>query len=68
MSVLYYTRNNKQCKNTYFSLINTNLIIASVAGKLYESTQSYMSALIMLLVLILAGAVVFFGIRRPKAE
>ena len=65
LSVLYYTRNNKQCKNTYFSLINTNLIIASVAGKLYESTQSYMSAL---LVLILAGAVVFFGIRRPKAE
>lgn len=68
LSVLYYTRNNKQCKNTYFSLINTNLIITSVAGKLYESTQSYMSALIMLLVLILAGAVVFFGIRRPKAE
>ena len=67
LSVLYYTRNNKQCKNTYFSLINTNLIIASVAGKLYESTQSYMSALIMLLVLILAEAVVFFGIRRPKA-
>ena len=52
LSVLYYTRNNKQCKNTYFSLINTNLIIAFVAGKLYESTQSYMSALIMLLVLI----------------
>ena len=55
-----------------FSLINTNLIIASVAstvaGKLYDSTQSYMSALIMLLVLILAGVVVFLGIRRPKAE
>lgn len=55
-----------------FSLINTNLIIASVAstvaGKLYDRTQSYMSALIMLLVLILAGGVVFLGIRRPKAE
>ena len=59
LSVLYYTRNNKQCKNTYFSLINTNLIIASVVGKLYESTQSYMSALIMLLVLILAGLLCF---------
>ncbi len=55
-----------------YSLINTNLIIASIAstmaGKLYDSTQSYMGALIMLMVLILAGGIVFLGIRRPKAE
>lgn len=55
-----------------FSLINTNLIIASVAstiaGKLYDSTQSYMSALIMLLGLVIAGVVVSFGIRRPKEK
>ncbi len=52
-----------------FSLINTNLIIASfasaIAGKLYDASQSYMSTIIMMIGLTLAGFIVFAGIRRP---
>lgn len=55
-----------------FSLINTNLIIASVAstiaGRLYDSSQSYLSTIFMLLGLVAAGFVVFLGIRRPEAK
>lgn len=53
-----------------FSLINTNLIIASfastIAGKLYDASQSYMSTIFMMIGVTVAGFVVFLGIRRPK--
>ncbi|MCR5666701.1 MAG: MFS transporter [Eubacterium sp.] len=55
---------------TNFSLINTNLIIASfastIAGKLYDSSQSYFTTMIMMIILTVVGFVVFFGVRRPK--
>ena len=53
-----------------FSLINTNLIIASfastIAGKLYDASQSYMSTIFMIIGLTVVGFVVFLGIRRPQ--
>lgn len=53
-----------------FSLINTNLIIASfastIAGKLYDASQSYMSTIFMMIGVTVVGFVVFLGIRRPK--
>lgn len=55
-----------------FSVINTNLIFASfastIAGKLYDNTQSYYSTIIMMLGLTITGLVVFLGIRRPKEK
>lgn len=55
-----------------YSLINTNLIIASVAstiaGRLYDISQSYMSTMVMLLCLIIVGFSVFFGVRRPQSK
>ena len=55
-----------------FSLINTNLLIASfastIAGKLYDSSQSYFSTVIMMIGATVIGFVVFLGIRRPKAK
>lgn len=55
-----------------FSLINTNLLIASfastIAGKLYDSSQSYFSTVIMMIGVTVVGFVVFLGIRRPKAK
>lgn len=55
-----------------FSLINTNLLIASfastIAGKLYDATQSYMSAIFMLIGVTVVGFIVFLGIRRPKVK
>ena len=54
-----------------FSLINTNLLIASfastIAGKLYDSSGSYMSCIVMMIALVVAGAVVSVGIRRPRS-
>ncbi len=53
-----------------FSLINTNLIVASfastIAGKLYDASQSYMSTIFMMLGVTIVGFIVFIGIRRPK--
>ena len=53
-----------------FSLINTNLIIASfastIAGNLYDKTQSYMSAIIMMIAVTVVGFIVFLGIKRPQ--
>lgn len=55
-----------------FSMVNTNLIFASfastIAGRLYDASQSYMSTIIMMIGLVIVGAVVFIGIRRPKAK
>jgi len=55
-----------------FSLINTNLLIASfatsISGKLYDATQSYMSSIIMMLVVTGAAFIVFLGIRRPDSK
>lgn len=53
-----------------FSLINTNLIIASfastIAGKLYDASNSYMSTIFMMIGVTVVGFVAFLGIRRPK--
>ena len=55
-----------------FSLINTNLIIASfastIAGKLYDASQSYMSTIFMMIGVTVVGFLVFLGIRRPKTK
>lgn len=49
-----------------FPVINTNLIIASfgstLAGALYDASQSYMSTYIMICILAVAGIAVSFGI------
>ena len=54
-----------------FSLINTNLIIASfastIAGKLYDNTGSYLATIFMLIGCVIVGFVVFLLIRRPNA-
>lgn len=55
-----------------FSIINTNLLIASfastIAGNLRDATNSYASCIIMLIGVTVAGALVFLGIRRPKSK
>ena len=55
-----------------FSLINTNLLIASfastIAGKLYDASGSYMSTIYMLLGVTIVGFLVFLCIRRPAKE
>lgn len=52
-----------------FSIINTNLIIASfgstIAGSLYDSSGSYLSTIFMLLLVTVIGFFCFLGIRRP---
>ena len=54
-----------------FSLINTNLLIASfastIAGKLYDASGSYMSTIFMMIGVVAAGFIVFLGIRRPNS-
>ncbi len=56
---------------TNFSLINTNLIIASfastIAGKLFDTTGSYLATIFMLIGCVVAGFVIFLFIRRPNA-
>jgi len=53
-----------------FSLINTNLIVASfastIAGNLYKSSGSYMSTIFMMIGVTVLGFVVFLFIRRPS--
>lgn len=55
-----------------FSLINTNLLIASfgstIAGRLYDASQSYFSTILMMLGATAVGFIVFLGIRRPNAK
>ena len=55
-----------------YSLINTNLIIASfastIAGKLYDASQSYMAPIMMMIGVTVVGFIVSLGIRRPKAK
>lgn len=56
---------------TNFSLINTNLIIASfastIAGKLFDTTGSYLATIFMLIGCVVAGFVIFLFIRRPNS-
>ena len=53
-----------------FSLINTNLLIASfastIAGKLYDASGSFMTTIFMMIIVTVLGLVVSFGVRRPK--
>lgn len=53
-----------------FSLINTNLIIASfastIAGRLFDTTGSYLATIFLMIGCVIVGFVVFFGVRRPK--
>lgn len=55
-----------------FSIVNTNLLIASfastIAGKLYDASGSYLSTIFMMIGVTVVGFVVFLGIRRPKSE
>ena len=55
-----------------FSIINPNLLIASfastIAGKLYDSTQSYMAPIIMMIIVTVVGFVAFLGIKRPNSK
>ena len=55
-----------------YSLVNTNLIIASfastIAGKLYDSSQSYVAPIMMMIGVTVVGFIVSLGIRRPKAK
>ncbi len=55
-----------------FSLINTNLLIASfastIAGKLYDASGSYLTTIFMMIIVTVVGLVLSFGVRRPKAK
>ena len=55
-----------------FSMINTNLIIASfastIAGNLYKSSGSYMSTIYMMLGLTVVGFIVLIFLRRPGSK
>ncbi len=55
-----------------FSVIVTNLLIGSfastIAGKLYDSSQSYMSTIFMMIGVTVIAFVAFLGIRRPKSS
>lgn len=55
-----------------FSVIVTNLLIGSfastIAGKLYDMSQSYMSTIFMMILVTVISFVVFLGIRRPEPK
>ncbi len=55
-----------------FSVIVTNLMIGSfastIAGNLYDRSQSYMSTIFMMILVTVVAFVVFLGIRRPNSE
>lgn len=65
----FYGRSNYAMN---FSIINTNLIIASfasaIAGKLYDASNSYMSTIIMIIGVTVLGFFAFLGIKRPKVH
>lgn len=52
-----------------FSLINTNLIVASfastIAGKLYDASQSYLSTCLMIMGVTILAYLAYIGIKRP---
>lgn len=58
--------------STNFSVIVTNLLIASfastISGRLYDSTQSYNSTILMMLFVTALAFLMFIGIRRPKSK
>lgn len=55
-----------------FSVIVTNLMIGSfastIAGKLYDMSQSYMSTIYMMIIVTVVAFVVYLGIRRPGSN
>lgn len=55
-----------------FSAINTNLIIASfasaIAGKLYDTSGSYISTCIMMIAVTMIALFAFLGIRHPSEK
>ena len=55
-----------------FSVIVTNLMIGSfastIAGNLYDRSQSYMSTIFMMILVTVVAFVAFLGIRRPNSE
>lgn len=55
-----------------FSIINTNLIIASfastIAGKLYDASGSYLTSLFLIILLTVLGFVALIGVRRPAEK
>lgn len=58
--------------STNFSIVVTNLLIGSfastIAGKLYDMTQSYMSTILMMFLVTIVAFVVSIGVRRPVKE
>ncbi len=52
-----------------FSIINTNLIIASfastIAGKLFDASQSYLTTISMMLILTVVGLIISIFIKKP---
>ena len=54
------------------SIVITNLLIASfastIAGKLYDITQSYFTACVMMLVCTIVAFIVSIGVKRPEAK
>ncbi len=55
-----------------FSIGLTNLIVASfastIAGRLYDTSQTYMTTIYLMFAVIAVGFVLFLFIRRPKPE
>ena len=58
--------------STNFSVVVTNLMIGSfastVAGNLYDASQSYMSTIYMMIIVTVVSFIVFLGIRRPGSS
>ena len=58
--------------STNFSVVVTNLMIGSfastVAGNLYDASQSYMSTIYMMIIVTVVAFIVFLGIRRPGSS
>lgn len=57
---------------TNFSIVNMNLLIASfgstIAGAVYDSTGSYVTIIIMVIILIVVGTVLACLIKKPKTS
>lgn len=55
--------------STNFSVVITNLMIGSfastIAGSLYDASQSYMSTIYMMIIVTVVSFIMFLGIRRP---
>ncbi len=55
-----------------FSIIMTagffTSLASTISGRLYDMSQSYMSTMIMMIIVVVVGFFAWLGIRRPKAQ